>query len=128
MKETGFDFVELSIDETDEKLSRLDAWDDLVGLPLGSICLSAHRRFPLGSHCPEIIKESLQIGIKAIELASRLGIRIIQLAGYDVYYEEHDEGTESRFIENLDTLVKCAAKEGVLLGFETMETPLDTVD
>lgn len=128
MQEAGYDYLELSIDETDERLSRLNAWHDLVGLPLGSICLSAHRRFPLGSHHPEIRTESLRIGIKAIELASRLGIRIIQLAGYDVFYEEHDEETESHFVANLEILAKHAAKEGILLGFETMETPfMDTM-
>ena len=38
---------------------------------------------------------------KAIRLARDLGIRTIQLAGYDVYYEEHDEGTRQRFAEGL---------------------------
>jgi hexulose-6-phosphate isomerase len=32
---------------------------------------------------------------KAIRLARDLGIRTIQLAGYDVYYEAHDEGRNS---------------------------------
>lgn len=31
--------------------------------------------------------QSLEICEKAIYLASQLGIRIIQIAGYDVYYE-----------------------------------------
>ncbi|EAO1351479.1 xylulose 5-phosphate 3-epimerase, partial [Salmonella enterica] len=58
-KELGFDFVEMSVDETDERLSRLD-WSReqrlaLVsavaetGVRVPSMCLSAHRRFPLGS-------------------------------------------------------------------------------
>ncbi|GHM29578.1 hypothetical protein ECZU45_33650 [Escherichia coli] len=34
-----------------------------------------------------------EIMSKAIRLARDLGIRTIQLAGYDVYYEDHDEGT-----------------------------------
>jgi len=55
----GFDFVEMSVDETDARLSRLD-WSReerlaLVnaiaetGVRVPSMCLSAHRRFPLGS-------------------------------------------------------------------------------
>ncbi len=57
-KTLGFDFVEMSVDETDERLSRLD-WSReqrlaLVnaivetGVRVPSMCLSAHRRFPLG--------------------------------------------------------------------------------
>ncbi len=56
-KSCGFDFVEMSVDETDERLSRLD-WSaaqrtSLVtamietGVAIPSMCLSAHRRFPL---------------------------------------------------------------------------------
>ena len=38
---------------------------------------------------------------KALKLADELGIRIIQLAGYDVYYEEGDEETREYFRNNL---------------------------
>ena len=37
---------------------------------------------------------------KAIIFADKLGIRVIQLAGYDVYYEEGNEQTKKYFIEN----------------------------
>ena len=59
---------------------------------------------------------------KAIQLADDLGIRIIQLAGYDVYYDESTPETVARFGENLEKCVEMAAKMGVLMGFETMET------
>ena len=62
---------------------------------------------------------------KAIRLAEDLGIRIIQLAGYDVYYEEGSEETRERFEENLKKAVEMAAKAGVMMGFETMETELE---
>ena len=52
------------------------------------MCLSGHRKYPLGSHDKEIQKKSLEIMKKAIDFAADLGIRIIQLAGYDVYYED----------------------------------------
>ena len=137
-KLAGFDYLELSIDETDEKLARLD-WSDEeifeinrmqqeVGLRISSICLSGHRRFPLGSMDPEVRKMSLEIMRKAVELASKLGVRIIQIAGYDVYYEEGSEETKKFFAENLAKSVAMAAAKGVILGFETMETSfLDTV-
>ena len=96
-KELGFDFIEISVDESDERLQRLDWSDDEIyqlrhlcehyGLPLQSMCLSAHRRFPFGSEDPAIRQQAHEIMEKAINLAYKLGIRCIQLAGYDVYYE-----------------------------------------
>ena len=102
-KACGFDFVEISIDETDHRLARLD-WsaeerlalvraclDTGVGVP--SMCLSGHRRFPFGSHDPAIVARANEVMDKAIALARDCGIRTIQLAGYDVYYEDRDAGT-----------------------------------
>lgn len=131
-KASGYDFVEISIDETDDKLTRLD-WSkqerlDLVkkmyevGIPIRSMCLSGHRRFPIGSNDSAICERGMEIMEKAIQLADDLGIRIIQLAGYDVYYDESTPETVARFRENLEKCVQMAAKMGVLMGFETMET------
>lgn len=129
----------MSVDETDEKLARiewskqerkelLDAMYE-VGLPIRSMRLSGHRKYPLGSHDPLIREKSLEIMEKAIDLADDLGIRIIQLAGYDVYYEDGDEQTKKYFIGNLQKAVDMASKKGILLGFETMETPfMNTVE
>ena len=65
---------------------------------------------------------------KAVRLAAALGIRTIQLAGYDVYYSEGTAETRQAFEENLAKAVRMAARVGVQLGFETMETPfMDTV-
>lgn len=131
-KECGYDFVEISIDETDEKLARLEWTDqeclDLVrtmteiGLPIRSMCLSGHRKYPMGSMDPAIRERSMEIMEKAIILADRLGIRIIQLAGYDVYYEKGTAETEQFFKENLKKATLMAASRGIILGFETMET------
>jgi L-ribulose-5-phosphate 3-epimerase len=131
-KEAGYDFVEMSIDETPDRLSRLD-WtkeermqfvqmETEIGIPVRSMCLSGHRKYPLGSHDPVIRAQSLEIMRKAIVLACDLGIRVIMLAGYDVYYEQSDESTRKYFAENLIRCVDLAAKEGVTLAFETMET------
>ncbi len=43
----------------------------------------------------------MEIMEKALQLAEDLGVRIIQLAGYDVYYEEGNEQTKKLFSENL---------------------------
>jgi len=136
---TGYDYLELSIDETDEKLARLDwsvgevdALKDAIKettVPIKSICLSGHRKYPLGSRDEAVQCRSLEIMQKAVTLASKLGVAIIQLAGYDVYYEQSGDDTVEIFAKNLEKAAEMAATEGVLLGFETMETDfLDTVE
>ena len=72
-----------------------------TGVPIRTMCLSGHRKYPLGSNDPETCARGMEIMEKAIRLAEDLGIRIIQLAGYDVYYEEGSEETRERFEENL---------------------------
>ena len=135
-KKSGFDYLEISIDESDAKLARLDQPTNEIkeaiqkmGVPISSMCLSGHRKYPLGSHDKEIQKKSLEIMEKAIDFAADLGIRIIQLAGYDVYYEDGDLYTNHDFETNLKKCVEMAAEKGIVLGFETMETPfMDTVE
>ena len=96
-RESGFDYVEISVDETDDKLARLD-WSaderrelvqlqEKTGVPIRSMCLSGHRKYPFGATDPEVRAKSMDIMKKAIDLACDLGVRTIQLAGYDVYYE-----------------------------------------
>ena len=131
-KEAGYDFVEISIDEKDEKLERLDWTQEQrlelvqtmkeVGLPIRSMCLSGHRKYPLGSADPAVRARGMEIMEKAIQFADDLGIRIIQLAGYDVYYEESTRETKELFLENLKKAAEMAAVRGITMGFETMET------
>ncbi|WP_459478545.1 L-ribulose-5-phosphate 3-epimerase [Clostridium saccharoperbutylacetonicum] len=138
-KECGFDTVEISIDETEEKLSRLymskgdrKAIVELMfkcGVEIRTMCLSGHRKYPLGSMSEEIRIKGMDIMKRAIELADDLGVKIIQLAGYDVYYEEGNEVTRKYFEENLRKAVEMAASKGVILAFETMETEfMNTVE
>lgn len=134
----GFDYLELSVDESDAKLARLD-WDASAvaearraqaetGIPIVSICLSGHRRYPLGHPDPAIRGRGLEMMEKAIRLASALGVRLIQIAGYDVYYEPSTPRTRELFASGLDLSASMAAREGLMLAFETMETEfMDTV-
>ncbi len=134
----GYDFIEISIDETAEKLARLD-WQaqerrqlrqemDIAGIRIETMCLSGHRKYPLGSPDEATRRESLAIMAKAVGLAADLGIRIIQLAGYDTYYDPSTEQTRAWFVEGLQHCADLASREGIILGFETMETPfMDTV-
>ena len=133
-KDCGFDYVELSVDETDDKLARLEWTKEerlalvqemyRAGLPIRSMCLSGHRRFPFGAKDPAVRQRGMEIMEKAIDLADDLGIRTIQLAGYDAYYEK-DQWEHSReyFLEGLQKAVELAAAKGISMGFETMETP-----
>ncbi|WP_210472065.1 L-ribulose-5-phosphate 3-epimerase [Vibrio crassostreae] len=131
-KELGFDFLEISVDESDERRSRLDWNDEEVyalrrlcekhGIPLQSMCLSAHRKFPFGSADPVIREQAVIHMEKAISLAYKLGIRTIQLAGYDVYYEPADKVTHQRFIDGMKLSAQLAERSGVMLAVEIMDT------
>lgn len=139
VKECGFDYLELSLDESDEKLARLE-WSaeqirtlkremEISGVSIQSFCLSGHRRYPLGHPDQKIRDRSLSIMEQSILLAARLGVRVIQLAGYDVYYQAGTEETREIFRRNLKKSVDMAAACGVTLAFETMETDfLNTVE
>jgi L-ribulose-5-phosphate 3-epimerase len=133
-RKAGFDFMELSVDESDEKLSRLK-WSnqqkaELVkasretGMQIMTMCLSGHRKYPIGSEVKAIRLRGMEIMSDAIRFASETGLRIIQIAGYDEYYNPSNENTRRLFLENLGRSVEMSAAYGVILAFETMETEL----
>lgn len=132
--ELGFSFVEMSIDESDQRLARL-RWsaaerrrfvaqrqDATIRVP--TICLSANRRFPLGSSNPETRRTGIELIHRAVDLADDLGIRVVQLAGYDVYYEPASDQTRQWFLQNLRCVVHYAEARGVMLSMEIMDTRL----
>jgi len=137
-KKAGFDFLEISIDETDKKLSRLK-WNkkqrqELVeltwetGTGIMTMCLSGHRKYPIGSENDTVRARGMEIMSDAIGFAADTGIRIIQIAGYDEFYQPSNENTRQLFLDNLRISSEMAAKKGVILAFETMETEfLNTV-
>lgn len=131
-KALGFDFVEMSLDETDARLARLD-WSPeqrlaLVkavaetGVRVPSMCLSAHRRFPLGSEDDAVRHQGLEIMRKAIQLAQDVGIRVIQLAGYDVYYQQANDETRRRFRDGLKQSVEMASRARVTWRWRSWTT------
>lgn len=131
VKECGYDFMEISIDETDERLVRLEYSKEEIkeirdylldaDVRIPSMCFSGHRRFPMGSMSQETRDKAMELMEKAIVFADRLGIRTIQLAGYDVYYEEGNEQTKKYFIENLKRSVKWAESMNITLAIEIMD-------
>ena len=131
--ELGFNFLEFSIDESDERLARLD-WtaqqrEDFRNAMwrthsrINTLMLSGHRRYPLGSKDPAVRKQSLEMMQKAIDLAVDLGIHNIQMAGYDVFYENKTMLSRELYIENLAQCVHMAAEKMVMLSIETMDDP-----
>lgn len=135
----GFDRLEISIDESEQRQHRLDwsyAEQRALGnmarecdIPIHTMCLSGHRKYPFGAHAAEDRRRAVEMMKKAIHFSVNTGVRIIQLAGYDVYYEEGDADTRRWFLENLREAVEYAARWGIILAFETMETPfMDTVE
>jgi L-ribulose-5-phosphate 3-epimerase len=129
----GYDFIEISIDESDERLSRLD-WSASeraelrrsianTGVKVMSMCLSGHRKYPLGSHMPELRKQGQEILRKAIEFAGDVGLRVVQVMGYDVFYETSDEETGANFVDGLKLGTRWAEQAGVMLGLENLDTP-----
>lgn len=131
-KRAGFDFIEMSVDESDfrqyrltwskerrEYLRQLLSDNDFY---INSICLSGHRKYPFGSKDENIRKRAYEMMDQALGLAQDLGVRNIQLAGYDVYYEESDEETVKLFTEGLKYAAAQAASANVMLSIEIMDT------
>lgn len=127
----GYDFLDISIDESDARLARLDysASERAMlreavaqsGIPIQVLGLSCHRRFPLGSASPQIRAKGLEILCRAIDLAAGIGVKIIQVMGYDVFYEPSDEGTAARYVEGLEEASRWAGGSGVMLGLENVD-------
>jgi predicted hexulose-6-phosphate isomerase len=130
----GYDFVEISIDESDERLARLTwpaaAKADLrrsiaaAGVPILTMCLSGHRKYPLGSGSPQVRARADAIMRQAIEFSADVGVRIVQVAGYDVFYEESDAASAARFLDGLHRAVEWASQAGVMLALENVDVPL----
>ena len=133
-KDAGYDFMEISIDETDERIGRL-RWSKSertklmetihrVNMPILSMCLSANRRYPIGSECEETRKSGIQLVRDAIDFALDCGIRVIQLAGYDEYANPSTDATIQNFRDSLAQCARYAQEKAVMLALETMENDL----
>lgn len=130
-KECGYDYLEISIDASDERINRIywnsdekkrliDAMFE-VGIPVGSMSVSALTKYALGDPSSEIRDKAAEIMEKSMELAADLGIRTVMIPGYDIYFGESTVDTKRYFLDNIKKAAQIAAREGVLIGFETME-------
>ncbi len=130
----GYQFVEISIDESDERLARLK-WspaerralhEALAEGPttIDTMCLSGHRKYALGSQSEAMRKKALTIMRRAIEFAAEFGIRIVQVAGYDVHYEPSNERTQALYSDAILRSAEWARESCVMLALENVECPL----
>lgn len=130
-KACNYDYLEMSIDATEEKINRIymdkserkeivDATFD-VGIPIDSMSISALTRYAVGDPDKNVREKAMTIAEKSIELAAKLGVRTVMIPGYDIYYGESTVETKHFFLENVKKIAKIAEREGVLVGFETME-------
>jgi L-ribulose-5-phosphate 3-epimerase len=138
-KQAGYDFVEMSIDESPERLDRL-YWShsDRAALrqaifntemPVWGMGVSAHRKFPLGSASSDLRRQGRDILYRSIELAADLGVKVIQIMGYDAFYEPSNADTQARYLEGLRAGVSWASAAGVLLALENGDSQLvDSVE
>lgn len=130
-KECGYDFVEITIDASEEKIARVYSSKEErlelvktmfeVGLPIRSMSVSALTKFALGDPDDEKRNRGVDILEKSIELAADLGVRVVMVPGYDIYFGESTLETKRLFLENMKKATEQAAACGVILGFETME-------
>jgi len=135
--EAGYNFVEISIDDSDRRIERLE-WDSEAklkfqnairnsGVPVKSMSLSAHRRFPLGSTSPELRKNGLKILRQAIDFSVDLGIRFILIAGADSYHEGSTQATKANFLKSLERGVEWASSAGVMLALENWDIQINSL-
>lgn len=130
-REAGYDFFEISIDRTDQRIGRLyspefedslKSTDSQTMVPVYSMGLSAIGTYTLGSPDPAIVEKGMDIFYHAVDFSERTGIRIIQIPACDTpKFDPRDEETDARFIRNLKTAVEYAASHAVILGLENME-------
>ena len=136
-RQTGFDFLEISIDDTDERIARLD-WTageinhlkkliQATGVKIQSLSLSAHRRFPLGSQSLATRHEGLEIFKKAIDLALELNVRVMLLGGAEDYYQDVSQDSKDRFLEYLGKGFELASSAGLMLALENWDIQINTM-
>jgi L-ribulose-5-phosphate 3-epimerase len=129
----GYQFLEISIDESDERLARLQ-WPaarrrelhealDASPVKIDTMCLSGHRRFALGSVSKDQREKALTIMRRAIDFAAEFGLRIVQVAGYDVHYEPSTDQTRQLYLEAILRSAQWARESCVMLALENVECP-----
>ena len=126
-KEANFDFIEISVDKnrlnkldySDEEISHLLNLANKYNMPFQTMTLSANRYFPIGD------KYKREYGIslikKAIVLASKLNIKVIQLTAYDVYEKPSTDETKQLYKEGIIEALEFKKDYKIILAIEVLE-------
>lgn len=126
-KDNNFDFIELSVDKnrlnkldyTDEEINNLLELTDKYNMPFYTLTLSANRYFPIGDK--DLRDKGIEIIKKAIILASKLKIKIIQLTAYDVYQKESNDETKELYKQAIKEVLKFNEDYNIILAIEVLE-------
>ena len=129
--DAGYDFFELSIDRTEQRISRVYDPGFIAelktaaaegGVPICSMGLSAIGTYTLGSPDPETAERGMDIFRHAVDFAAQTGIRLVQIPACDMpKFDPRDEETDARFLRNLTDAIEYAASQAVVIGLENME-------
>jgi L-ribulose-5-phosphate 3-epimerase len=66
---------------------------------------------------------------RAIDFAAEFGLRIVQVAGYDVHYEPSTEETQRLYLESILQSSEWARESCVMLALENVECPeVDSIE
>lgn len=126
-KKSGFDFIEISVDKdrlnkldyTDEEIKNLLSLSKKFEMPFETMTLSANRYFPIGDK--EIREKGIELIKKAIILAFKLNVKVIQLTAYDVYQKESTDETKQLYKEGILEALKFNKDYKVTLAIEVLE-------
>ena len=126
-KDANFDFIEMSVDKnrlnkldyTDEEINELKSLSQEFAMPFKTMTLSANRYWPIGDK--EKREEGINLIKKAIVLAKKLDIEIIQLTAYDVYQKESNDETKNLYKEGLLEALKFNENYKIILAIEVLE-------
>ncbi len=131
VKDAGYDYLEIAIDATPEKLDRLTNKEEQrkirraceqKDMPLYTFAFTANRFFPLGSEDEQIRSKGVSLLKNAMDFANAVGARIIQFASYDEYEKPRNKKTEAFFLQSLEECVHYASMRGTILALETMDS------
>jgi len=130
-RESGFDYFEMSVDTTPERLARLTSREEILEIrravestncPIYTMALTVNRTYPAGSLDAAVRDAGQKLVQQGICFAAEVGIRVVHLAGYDEHMPRCSRETERRFTESMAEYAAFAARYGVILAVETMET------
>ena len=136
IKDAGYDYFEIAIDATPERLSRLENREEqrrirraseALDTPLYTFAFTANRFYPLGSEDASIRAEGIRLCKRAVDFASFVGARTVNIASYDEVEKPRNKNTEGLFFDSLKECVDHAGIRGVIISLETMDsTFMDT--